>query len=483
MKQRLKKIIFSAMATICLTFTALVSSLPCYAVSPTYNASAEYKGGKYYENLRAIELVGDGARDTLSIALSQLGYHEGFDNSGLDGMSTDGNRDFVEYNVLYGKLDNYQGNGLSYGYYWCASFVNWCLRQAEVTKAESAAAEVSCHRWLSACRNAGIYNEKEGYIPKSADLIFFKDMDSLVSSSHIGLVLYSDGERVYTIEGNTSNGSELSTNGNYVALKSYPLTSSYIVGYATPDYKVAENIGEIDYSGATLTEGKYISTEDMTVYSDATLRSVRGEIEVYTVFEVERVDGELLYLKDGGCAKAQSAKQIGTDCDIRSLSYIGITGKRIYASQYASVGTEITLTEDIPERSAAAFLGWEMKGSNTLLLPGDTVVLNDSVELLAIYEDTYRPSTEQTEVEVTEAATESADTDTTEELTELISVEDTLEDTSTEEPSESESMTKSTPAYSGIPINFGCYSSIGAEYGVVAIALLAISGLLRRKRV
>ena len=482
MKQRLKKIIFSAMTTICLTFTALVSSLPCYAVSPTYNASAEYKGGKYYENLRAVELVGDGARDTLAIALSQLGYHEGVDDSGLDGLSSDGNRDFVEYNVLYGKLDNYQGNGLSYGYYWCASFVNWCLRQAEVTKAESAAAEVSCHRWLSACRTAGIYNKKEGYIPKSADLIFFKDMDSLVSSSHIGLVLYSDGERVYTIEGNTSNGSELSTNGNYVALKSYPLTSSYIVGYATPEYKVAENIGELDYSGATLTAGKYISTEEMTVYSDATLKNASGKIEVYTVFEVERVDGDTLYLKNGGYAKAQSAKQISADCDIRSLSYIGITGKRIYASQYASLGSEVTLTDDVPERSAAAFLGWEMKGSNALLLPGDTIVLNDSIELLAVYEDTYRPSTEQTEAEVTEATTEPPATNTTEELTELISVEDTLEETSIEEPSESESTTRSMPTHSGTPISLGCYSSISVGYGVVAIALLAISTLLRRKR-
>ena len=183
-----------------------IVALETSAAAAKYNMTNEYKSGRFYKNLTSLSLSGDGARDTVAIAMSQVGYHEGDGESDFDGETNTGTKDFVEYNVLYGKLDNNQGNGMSYGYYWCASFVNWCLRQAGVPESATAGVEVSCQRWFADCKAEGIYRSKGGYIPKLGDIIFFKDKGSAVDSTHVGLVRYSDGNYVYTVEGNTSNG-------------------------------------------------------------------------------------------------------------------------------------------------------------------------------------------------------------------------------------------------------------------------------------
>ena len=61
--------------------TAIASASLCMAASavePSYKVSSDYKDTLYYDNLLAFELTGDGATDVVAVALSQLGYHEGF---------------------------------------------------------------------------------------------------------------------------------------------------------------------------------------------------------------------------------------------------------------------------------------------------------------------------------------------------------------------------------------------------------------------
>ena len=481
MTNKARKYIKAFAAMLCCAAVIFSAVLCAHAASPTYNMSADYKGGKYYENFREVDLVGDGARDTLAIALSQLGYHEGNDDAGRDGLSIDGDRDYVEYNVLYGKLDNNQGNGISYGYYWCASFVNWCLRQAEVSKEASAAAEVSCRRWLAACKDSGIYNEKEGYIPKSADIVFFKEADSAVTSTHMGLVLYCEGDTVYTIEGNTSNGSEFSTNGNYVALKSYSLSSSYIVGYATPKYTRAEGIGELDYSGKTFGAGKYIATADISIYSDNSFTAEIGKIDAFSIFEVERVENNALYI-NGGCVKAENIKQMTAKNNIRSISYLNSSGKKLYSNQYAERGAEVVITSEIPERSAASFVGWLINGTDEMIAPGDTVVLEDSLELCAIYDDTKPPEdvTETNTAESEEVTTESVSTTvhTTENTTENST--ESITEISTEQI-EVASESNNPPVSASPTLIGGCAATVGAGYGLIAASLLSGTFLIQKK--
>ncbi len=239
-----KKII-AVSAALCLSFCIAGTFSPeALALEESYEVSAVYKESKYYENLKGVTLSGDQATDVLAVALSQVGYHEGDGDSDFGGMNAEGARDFVEYNVLFGELDNNQGNGKSYGYSWCASFATWCLRQAGVGEEQSAQTDPKTNRsswqWRKAFIEAEQYNEKEGYAPKAGDIIFFKDVDDPtieVSASHVGIVLYADETAVYAIEGNTNSTFEEGSVSDCVALKSYSLDNKYIVGYGTPKYE------------------------------------------------------------------------------------------------------------------------------------------------------------------------------------------------------------------------------------------------------
>jgi hypothetical protein len=373
-----------------------VLAISVSAVTPTYDVSNAYRKSKYYDNLKAVTLTGDQVNDVLAIAMSQLGYHEGDGNSDLGGLNDKGVRDFVEYNVLYGAIDNQQGNGLSYGYSWCASFVNWCLRQAGVSVEASAAAEVSCRRWLSKCKSAGIYNEKNGYIPQAGDLIFFKDEDSEVSSTHIGLVLTSDGKKVYTIEGNTSNGSEFSRDGNYVATKKYSLNSEYIVGYASPKYERDPLVPYTDCLGKGIGRGLCISTDTIDAFSSKELGGEKTVIEQYTVFTVKSISGgvaKIKYNKDGknltlwAKIDGKAVQLEGERSDI-SVSYVSGDGELLF-TQYGTAGDEMVVAGACGSENLGGFVGWRLNMGEIDLIfrPGAEFRLGEeNLSLCAIWD-------------------------------------------------------------------------------------------------
>ncbi len=379
-----------------ITTASSLCTLGTSAVTETYQVSEEYKSGKYYEHLRRIELTGDQATDVISIALSQLGYHEGDSDADLDGMNFEGTKNFVEYNVLYGKLDNQEGNGLSYGYAWCAAFVNWCLRQARVEKTASGT-EVSCRRWLADCKDMGIYVEKDGYAPKTADLIFFKDADSSVTSTHIGIVLYSDENRVYTIEGNASSGSALSIAGHYVCLKSYKLSDSYIVAYASPKYKTDENVLKVDRSGTEMSSGLYISKSEMNVYSDEVSGKKIDELGAYELFTVKERYGDffkICYKKGGkmceGYVKAaKKSVQISSDGATEAIELIH-DAESEYVTRYAVLpSTSIPLPDPVIASETAGFVGWKATETGELLQAGDTLSdIDKKTTLVAEWDET-----------------------------------------------------------------------------------------------
>ncbi|MBQ9749368.1 MAG: CHAP domain-containing protein [Clostridia bacterium] len=392
------KKVLAALVLLALLFTTASSlcTLETSAVTETYQVSERYKSSKYYEHLSRIELTGDQVTDVISIALSQLGYHEGDSDADLDGMNFAGTKNYVEYNVLYGKLDNQEGNGLSYGYAWCAAFVNWCLRQARVEKTTSGS-EVSCRRWLADCKDMGIYVAKDGYAPKTADLIFFRDADSSVTSTHIGMVLYSDENRVYTIEGNASSGSALSTAGHYVCLKSYKLSDSYIVAYASPKYKTDEAALKVDCSGAEMSSGLYISKVEMNVYSDKTSGEKIDELGAYELFTVKERYGDFFkisYQKDGkkceGYVKAEKKSvQISSDGATESIELIH-DAENEYVTRYAVLpSTTITLPDPIITSETAGFVGWKAIETGELLQVGDTLSdIDKKTTLVAEWDET-----------------------------------------------------------------------------------------------
>ena len=372
------------------------------AASSTYGLSSPYKHSYYFDNFSALELCGEQSTDTLAIALSQLGYHEGNSDSEMDGLNLSGNRNFVEYNRLYGKLDNNEGNGKSYGYDWCASFVNWCLRQARVQTAQSAAAEVSCQRWVAAFKRADSYHEAhKDYTPKSADLIFFKDAGANRTSTHVGLVLYVDGSTVYTVEGNTSNGSSFSQAGNYVCLKSYQLTDEYIVGFGSPDYDKNPSAKKVDYSGNTHSEGLYISAEEVTVFSEIDGESA-GTIPAFHIFSLESTDGGFRTSYGEGEDKIEGFVTLGdkvyqvtakSDLATYDIKYILPSGAESSPmDDQKAEGATVRISDISPRKANAKFLGWSKTyGSKQIdFKPSDKYSGNENLTLYAVFdEDLY----------------------------------------------------------------------------------------------
>ena len=392
MKRHLPKYI-SLLLALLLLLPAFGAILPVSAVEyvkGSNSASDSYKSSIYYSRLFDVKLTGDGRTDVVAIALSQLGYTEGDKSGEFSGLSG-GTRNFTEYNYNFGKYNDTDG----YGYYWCASFVNWCLRQAGIPEKATAGAEVSCQRWISDCRADGIFVSKGGYIPNEGDIIFFKDQGSSVDSTHVGLVRYSDGHNVYTVEGNTSNGSEYSSNGEYVALKSYPLSSSYIVGYAAPRYEENKTAKRVDRSGGFLSAGQYISLGDLALSSDAECTSpLNATVPDHTVFTVTEVFGDTLKVsfdgKTGYAKTSDSTVQISSSQNVYVINYVNDDGRPIFKPQYCTEGQEKSIYSNTPKREKSGFVGWKSTGSDALLSPGSALgAISKDINLVAVWDSNY----------------------------------------------------------------------------------------------
>lgn len=161
------------------------------------------------------------AKKILEIAGNEVGYLEKASNSQLqDKTANAGRNNYTKYGEWYGQ-------GLN-GQPWCDMFVSWCADQAGEAAAVGKFAYVPSHQ--NFFEKLGRWHLKGNYTPVPGDVIIFRD------ESHIGLVEYVTAGYVHTIEGNTSGGSTLIANGGGVCRKSYPLTSSYILGYGHPAY-------------------------------------------------------------------------------------------------------------------------------------------------------------------------------------------------------------------------------------------------------
>ena len=223
------------------------------AINAKHTVSNAYKNSIYYQNLTNLKLTDDQATNTLLVALSQVGYHEGNSTSELNGYNESGSKNYVEYTRITGPLSGYQNDG--YAYAWCASFVSWSLTHANVPKSAYGNNAPGCHTLIENLKGVGAkVNKPLNYSPKTGDLIFFKNSTETNAYSHVGLVLYADDDKVYTVEGNASQTGYNGAGG--VVKKSYSLKYSRISAYATPKYNKGENY--IDFSNKQV--GRYFVT-------------------------------------------------------------------------------------------------------------------------------------------------------------------------------------------------------------------------------
>lgn len=103
---------------------------------------------------------------------------------------------------------------------WCACFVSWCYRQMGLSEPRFAACQSQGIPWFQSHGQWGA----RGYDNLApGDAIFF-DWDLDGRADHVGIVIGTDGSRVYTVEGNSGDACKIrSYDVNYECIKGYGL--------------------------------------------------------------------------------------------------------------------------------------------------------------------------------------------------------------------------------------------------------------------
>lgn len=178
----------------------------------------------------------------IACARAEVGYLEKRSNSQLDDKTANaGNRDWNKYaRDIDEKYPNFY-NGKKNGFSWCDIFVDWCFISAF---GYDKALKLLCAGERSTgagCKySAGFYRSKGQFYnsPKVGDQVFFGDHGN---EGHTGIVIKVEGDYITTVEGNTTPGTGVVSNGDGVYEKRYNIRQAYIPGYGRPDYSIVAN--------------------------------------------------------------------------------------------------------------------------------------------------------------------------------------------------------------------------------------------------
>ena len=198
------------------------------------------------------------AEDVINIAKGEVGYSEKASNSDLDDKKKNaGSGNYTKYAKEVGH-----SNGLA----WCATFVVWCFTKA-ANGDKKKAKEVLCGANSAASANNSNAFKSAGRLdmnPQPGDVVFFMN-----GSSHTGIVIAVNGNKITTIEGNTSPG-KFNRDGGCVAQHEYDYKKySRISGFGHPKYD-----GSSTFNGETGTaDSSDDSTEATKTDSNASVSS------------------------------------------------------------------------------------------------------------------------------------------------------------------------------------------------------------------
>lgn len=179
-------------------------SVQCYA-----NPRADVETQAVWEQTMAnVELSGDWSEDLITIAKTQLGYHE----SKANYMISEQNevKGYSRYGAWYGDT---HGD-------WSAMFVSFCLRYAQIPS-EQFISEDDCGEWINWLANAGMYQSAGSYRPVAGDIVFI-DYDENGAADHAGIVEAVNDKEIGTIEGDSEDS---------VCRRTYSLTDVKLIGY------------------------------------------------------------------------------------------------------------------------------------------------------------------------------------------------------------------------------------------------------------
>ena len=117
---------------------------------------------------------------------------------------------------------------------WCATTVSAAMIATGLTKIFPCV-ECSCSAMINLAKTAGIWVEKDGYVPKTGDLILYDWNDNGMDEctglpEHVGMVVSVSDGSIKVIEGNMGNDSR-------VGYRNVAVNGRYIRGFITPNYK------------------------------------------------------------------------------------------------------------------------------------------------------------------------------------------------------------------------------------------------------
>ena len=175
----------------------------------------------------------------ISIAKNEIGYLEKKSNRQLDSKTANaGSNNYTKYwRDIYPA---YQGKA------WCAAFVSWCFMKAFGLET---AKKLLKHWPYVYCPTLGQLFTKNAN-PKVGDIVIFYHRGTF---THTGIVTSVNGDRFYTIEGNTSGASGIIANGGGVCAKSYLNSQMPGTKFCTPNWGFVADASTDNSSNTTST--------------------------------------------------------------------------------------------------------------------------------------------------------------------------------------------------------------------------------------
>ena len=252
--------------------------------------------------------------------------------------------------VGYTGTSSYSKYGDWYGYQggWCTTFVLWCFNKAGKQNGVTLNGVIiprggNCSSMISWFKDKGRYYSPSKYTPKSGDLIFF-DWTGSGTADHVGIVNYTSGTTVYTIEGNCSGKVKAR---EYTKKGSKPYNNiSSIIGYASPKFS--------SVSGSSA--GKTTTKKHTTTKKAKTTKKATASKKVTT--------------KKATTAKS-TTKKTATKKETTKATTVATT------TQAATKANAKTTTE---QSESAPLTNLQIYASKYDLQIGDTVKLDYSVE-------------------------------------------------------------------------------------------------------
>lgn len=195
---------------------------------------------------------------------------------------------------------------------WCAIFVTYMLRTTGIPTSvcpNFAGCTTVRDNFL---KPNNIWKARGKYTPQMGDLILFNwNKQDTGKAQHVGLVEKVEGDKVYTVEGNSKGG--FSQCG--VRHKSYALTSGYIQGYGALKYETITGLETV--STATTSANTYaISSATKKVY-----------VKKYQTWLNEKVDAKLVVDGSyGPLTKKAAIKALQTTLNTQNNAGLEIDG-------------------------------------------------------------------------------------------------------------------------------------------------------------